>query len=79
METVEIVINNIRNIIDTKGLKHKAIAEKAGYSIQQFSNILNLRKTIECSDIWRISAALDVTPNELFGITDRKEHDYDTE
>ena len=68
LNSVETVIFNIRSIIDSKGLKHKVIAEKAGYSIQQFSNLLNQRKNIECSDIWRIATALDVTPNELFGI-----------
>lgn len=73
MDSVEIVISNIRDIIDTKGLKHKAIAEKAGYTIQQFSNILNCRRTIECSDIWRIAMALGVTPNDLFGINTKNE------
>lgn len=68
MNSLETVVLNIRAIIDAKGLKHKAVAEKAGYSIQQFSSMLNGRKTIECDDLWRIANALEVTPNELFGI-----------
>ena len=68
MSSVDNVIANIRSIIDRKGLKHKAVAEKAGYSIQQFSNMLSGRKVIECTDIWRIANALEVTPNDLFGI-----------
>lgn len=73
MNSVETVICNIRAIIDRKGLKHKSIAEKAGYTVQQFSNLLNCRKTIECSDIWKIASALEVTPNELFGINEESE------
>lgn len=54
----------IRNL----GIKQKVIAERAGYSIQQFSNMLNGRKLISATDVWRISQALGVTPNDLFGI-----------
>ena len=50
------------------GIKQKVIAERAGYSIQQFSNMLNGRKLISATDVWRISQALGVTPNDLFGI-----------
>lgn len=64
------VIIQTKKIIQERGIKQKAVASKAGYTAQQFSNMLNERKIIECADVLRISAALDVTPNELFGITD---------
>ena len=38
------VIKNTEAIIREKGLKKKSVAEKAGYSKQQFSNLLNGRK-----------------------------------
>ena len=69
---MSIVSENTRNIIKAKGLKNKAVAEKAGYSEQKFSRILNGQKVIECSDILRISKALGVTPNNLFGIANER-------
>ena len=63
------VIIQTKKIIQERGIKQKVIAEKAGYTEQQFSNMLNGRKIIECVDVWRISEALGVTPNDLFGIT----------
>ena len=69
---MSIVSENTRNIIKAKGLKNKAVAEKAGYSEQKFSRILNGQKVIECSDILRISKARGVTPNDLFGIANER-------
>lgn len=76
---VSIAAEGARAIINVRGLKQNAVAKKAGYSAKQFNNMLTGRKIITPEDILRIAAALEVTPNELFGITDRKEHDYDTE
>ena len=66
-----IAINAVA-IINDKGLKHIAVAKKAGYSRQQLSNMLNGRKVITSSDIIRLATALDVTPNDLFGITTKQ-------
>lgn len=62
-----IVAKNVRRILSERGLKHKVIAEKAGYTEGQFSNILCGRKNIDTSDVLRISKALAVTPNVLYG------------
>lgn len=67
-ECINPIITNTKKIIHERGIKQKVVAEKAGYSAQQFSNMLNGRKIIGCIDIMRISDALRVTPNELFGI-----------
>ncbi len=67
-ECVNPIITNTKKIIHERGIKQKVVAEKAGYSAQQFSNMLNGRKIIGCIDIMRISDALRVTPNDLFGI-----------
>ncbi len=37
----EDVISNIKNVISDKRMKQKAVAEKAGFTPQEFSNILN--------------------------------------
>jgi len=64
-----IVAENVRKILDTRGLKQKAVAEKAGYTEQQFSNLLCGRKRIETEDIMRLCQALNVLPNELYGFS----------
>ncbi len=61
------VIPNIRNIINERGLKQCAVAEKAGYTKNQFNAMLNGRKLITDSDISRIIIALGVDANALFG------------
>lgn len=66
------IIKNTEAIIKDKGLKKKSVAAKAGYSKQQFSNLMNGRKLLKGDDILRIANALEVTPNELFGITTNK-------
>ncbi len=61
------IIANTEAIIKDRGFKKKYVAEKAGYSKQQFSNLLNGRKVFKVDDVLRIANALEVTPNELFG------------
>lgn len=63
---LSIVAYNIKRIITSLGTKNKFIAEKAGYTEQQFSNMLNGRKLITDIDIPKLAKALGVTPNELF-------------
>ena len=63
------IIENTRRIIEKKGMKHRAVAERAGFSEKQFSALLNRRKIIKDTDVIAIANALEVTPNELFGVT----------
>lgn len=62
------IIENTRRIINRKGLKNRAVAERAGLSDKQFSALLNHRRIIKDIDVIAIANALEVTPNELFGI-----------
>lgn len=57
---------NIAKIIKELGLKNNAVAGKAGYTVQQFSDMLNGRKIIKPCDILAIANALDVGVDELF-------------
>lgn len=59
---------NVKKIIDRNGLKQKAVAAKAGYTEQVFSNLINGRKIMSAYDVIKISSALDVMPNEILGI-----------
>lgn len=67
-----VVIPNIRKIIDERGLKQCAVAKKAGYSKQQFNSLLTGRKLITDADICKITTALDVDANTLFGMPEKE-------
>ena len=64
-----IVANRVREIIKEKGLTQTAIAEKAGFSTQEFSDMLNGRRLMRAVDIASIISALrgvGVDANYLF-------------
>lgn len=64
-----IVANRVREIIKEKGLKQTAIVEKAGFSTQEFSDMLNGRRLMRAVDIASIISALrgvGVDANYLF-------------
>lgn len=62
------VEKRIKAIIREKGLIQKHVASVAGYSEKEFSRFLNGGKVIRDSDVWKISQALGVRPDELYGI-----------
>ncbi|RKJ39810.1 XRE family transcriptional regulator [bacterium 1XD42-1] len=66
MFTYKVFVQNIKRLIEVKGLKQCAVANKAGFSEQEFSNMLNGRKIIKAEDVAVIAGALDATPNDLF-------------
>ena len=57
---------NIGRIINERGLKQCAVAEKAGFSSQQFNSMLKDRKIIKPCDAIAIANALGVEMNELY-------------
>lgn len=56
----------ITRIINERGMKQKAVAERSGMTEQQFTAIIKGRKLLNPVDIVAISKALDVQPNDLF-------------
>ena len=64
---------NVKKIIKMRCLAQGAIGMKAGYNIKTFSNMLNGRKIITDVDVIKIANALEVEPNELYGIKPKKE------
>ncbi len=56
----------IRAIIADKGLVQKAVAQRAGFTEQQFSDMLNKRKIIRVEYIPAIAKALGVSVGELY-------------
>lgn len=51
--------------------KQAAVAQKAGLSSQQLTDIIKKRRRLEANEMFRLCVALDVTPNELFGVSPR--------
>ena len=76
-----LIAENVIRIIDEKCLSKGAIGRKAGYDIKKFSNMLNGRKIITDVDVMNIANALDVEPNELYGLSPetKRESDSDSE
>ena len=66
------IAENVKKIIREKCLKQGALAEKAGYDCKKFSNMLNGRKVITDVDVIKIANALEVAPNDLYGIADNQ-------
>lgn len=64
--TYDDIIQNIKNVIAKKGMRQGAVAERAGFSKQDFSNILNdHRKLLRVEYLAPIAFALGVDVNEL--------------
>ena len=66
MNEYEMVIENIKEIIVDKGMKQCVVAERAGFSRSELSNILNRRKMLRIEHINLIAQALNVEVNTLF-------------
>lgn len=61
-----VVALNVEAIIARKCLKQSAVAERAGYTKQQFNAMLKGRRVIRDTDIMKIASALEVDANTLF-------------
>ena len=61
-----VVPQNIESIINARGLKKGAVASRAGYSKQQFSDMLNGRKIIKLCDVMAIADSLGVEVQDLY-------------
>lgn len=62
----EKVVQKMKLLIDSAGLKHYHVAEKMGLSKEQLSFIFQGRKRVTCDIIVNFCSVLGVTPNELF-------------
>lgn len=62
----EDVVSAVRQVIHDKGMKQCVVAERAGFSESEFSNMLNGRKLLRIEHIPGIANALGIEPNDLF-------------
>lgn len=56
----------IMRLIRKKGLKQKYVADEAGYTTQEFSDMMNGRKIIKLCDIPRIATVLGVKADDIY-------------
>ncbi len=66
-----VVAEHLKEIIVSKGIKQSAIAIKAGFTVQEFSDMLNGRRLIRVIDVAAIVNVMKdfgVDANALFGI-----------
>ena len=64
--TYDDIIQNIKNVMAEKGIRQGTVAASAGFSKQDFSNILNdHRKLLRVEYLAPIAFALGVDVNEL--------------
>lgn len=61
----DFVAVGIRKQLAEKGLRQKTVASRAGFTEQQFSDMLNGRKIIKASDLFRIADALGIGVADL--------------
>ena len=63
------IISNIKRIIGEKGMKQGVVAERAGFTKQEFSNLMNdRRKLLRVEHLPAIADALGVEVNALYGV-----------
>lgn len=65
MDTIR---QNLRFILNEKGIKQKSLAQKADIPEKTLSAMLNGRREIHHNEIISICNALSITPNDLYGV-----------
>lgn len=72
--TYDDIVNNIKVLIERRGMKQGVVAARAGFSAQDFSNMLNeRRKLIRAEYLPAIADALEADVNDLFCLPERGE------
>lgn len=60
------IASTIRSVITKRGLPQKIVAERCGFTEQQFTDMLKGRKVIRAEYIPKIARVLGCTPNDLY-------------
>lgn len=58
--------NGIKVIIARKGLKNIYVAERAGFTPQELSDMLNGRRLIKACDVPKLAFAMEVKEGEIY-------------
>ncbi|HJA57138.1 MAG TPA: helix-turn-helix domain-containing protein [Candidatus Bacteroides intestinigallinarum] len=65
-ECNEPVATGTRHIIAQKGLKNIYVAERAGFTPQELSDMLNGRRLIKACDIPKLARAMEVKESDIY-------------
>ena len=65
-EANEPFASGLRTLIVQKGFKNLYLAQKAGYTAQELSDMLHGRRLIEACDIPRLAKDLNVREDEIY-------------
>lgn len=65
---METIIGNLKNTISKAGLKYKAVAAMAGIDEGRFYRIMQGVTELSCEELAAICTALQITPNDAYGI-----------
>lgn len=61
-------VRGLRIIIAEKGFKNLYVAEKAGFTSQELSDMLNGRRLIKACDIPKFAKALSVKLDDIYAV-----------
>ncbi len=62
------VTDRINSAITRAGIKKKFLSNEIGVSEQTMSAMLSGRRKINADEFYKICVALNMTPNELYGV-----------
>lgn len=65
-EANEPLVRGIKVIIAEKGLKNLYVAEKAGFTSQELSDMINGRRLIKACDVPKLATALGVGAGDIY-------------
>ena len=65
-ECNEPVATGTRHIIAQKGLKNIYVAERAGFTPQELSDMLNGRRLIKACDVPKLAFAMEVKEGDIY-------------
>lgn len=62
------VCERLKLYIKDSGLKQCSIAEKAGFTENQFSQILNGKRSVSADELEAICKSIGATPNDIYHV-----------
>lgn len=65
-ECNEPVVTGLRRIIAKKGFKNLYVAQRAGFTSQELSDMLNGRRLIKACDVPKLADALGVEAGDIY-------------
>ena len=66
MDYMNTITKNIRDIIDERGLKYKAVATMSNIGVGRFYRLMQGGAQITCEEVADVCTALNITPNDVF-------------